>query len=95
MRAWADKDEFPYIQYSTAGDANVRTSHAVLNHKIFNINDEDARKLYPPNGFGCRCEMIEYPYKPHESGVSKGSWGIGQLGHKFNKSQFAVNRADL
>ncbi|HRO76512.1 MAG TPA: DUF935 family protein, partial [Crocinitomicaceae bacterium] len=95
MRAWADKDDFPYVQYITAGDPNVRDSHAVLNHKIFKLDDENARKLLPPNGYGCRCEMISYPHKPHESGVSKGSWGVAQLGEKFKNGNFAVNRADL
>lgn len=95
MRMWADKDDNPYMQYITAGDGNVRDSHAVLNNKIFRIKDENAQKLIPPNGYGCRCEMIAYPFTPHESGVSKGSWATEQLGDKFNGSQFSVNRADL
>lgn len=95
MRMWADKDDNPYMQYITAGDGNVRDSHAVLNNKIFRIKDENAQKLIPPNGYGCRCEMIAYPFTPHESGISKGSWAIEQLGDKFNGSQFSVNRADL
>lgn len=95
MRMWADKDDNPYMQYITAGDANVRDSHAVLNNKIFNINDSEARNLIPPNGYGCRCEMIAYPFTPHKSGVSKGSWATEQLGDKFIGSQFSVNRADL
>ncbi len=95
MRMWADKDDNPYMQYITAGDNNVRNSHAVLNNKIFNINDSEARNLVPPNGFGCRCEMIAYPFTPHDSGVSKGDWATQQLGESFKKGQFAVNRADL
>lgn len=95
MRMWADKDDNPYMQYITSGDGNVRDSHAVLNNKIFRIKDENAQKLIPPNGYGCRCEMIAYPFTPHESGVSKGSWATEQLGDKFNGSQFSVNRADL
>lgn len=95
MRAWSEKDDFPYVQYITVGDSNVRPAHAELNRRIFNIKDADARKIWPPNDYGCRCEMDQYPHKPTKDGVTKGADAMNILGDKFKDSGFAVNRADL
>ena len=60
QRFMAEKDDFQYVQYQTAGDSNVRSAHAKLDGLIVNLDDKKAMKLFPPNGYGCRCEMIQY-----------------------------------
>lgn len=95
-RAWAEKDVIPYVQYITAGDQRVRDTHQLLNNRIFRINDEEARRLWPPNGYGCRCEMIQYPYKPDKTAVTTGTQGIALIGgDKFKKTPFYINRGDV
>jgi SPP1 gp7 family putative phage head morphogenesis protein len=72
----AVKDALPYWQYLTVGDARVRPEHAVLDY--FTARNDDAvwRKIYPPNGFNCRCIVIgllaeEAPEGSDESGMAR------------------------
>lgn len=58
---WREKDTVTkFIQYQTSGGNNVRPVHQLLDGKIFKIDDPEARRLYPPNGYGCVCEFIQY-----------------------------------
>ncbi len=93
-RAWEQKDEFPFFQYQTVGDSNVRTSHAALNGKVFNLKDGAARRLWPPNDYGCRCEMIQLPSRVQSSSVTRGKEGIEILGDVFKRGEWNVNRAE-
>ncbi|MDD2984711.1 MAG: DUF935 family protein, partial [Crocinitomicaceae bacterium] len=95
IRAMSEVNDFPYVQYITAGDNNVRSEHQILNGKIFNLRDEESRRLWPPNGFGCRCEMIQYPHSVNKSNVTSASEAISLLGDKFKEGPFSVNRAEL
>lgn len=45
----------PYWQYETAGDGEVRESHAIMHGKVFSADDPIWDIWYPPNGFRCRC----------------------------------------
>jgi SPP1 gp7 family putative phage head morphogenesis protein len=97
LRFKAQKNDFPYVEYQTAGDAKVRNQHQLLDGKIFNLNDSEAMKLWPPNGYGCRCEMLQTNKKP-KNGATTGSEGIAlmqQADPKWKTSQFEINRADL
>lgn len=86
-----------FVQYQTVGDDKVRESHEILNGKIFNLNDKEAMKLWPPNGYGCRCEMLQYV------GETKGKVTDGLRGQeliqsrdpKYKDSQFEINRGDI
>lgn len=49
----------PYLQYQTVGDDRVRNEHALLNGVIRKISDEFWSTHYPPNGWGCRCDVIQ------------------------------------
>lgn len=61
QKHWSEKDSVTkFLQYQTIGDSNVRTTHQLLDGKVFKIEDPEARRLYPPNDWGCRCEMIQY-----------------------------------
>jgi len=96
QRFLSESDEITtYLQYQTVGDANVRGEHQELNGKIFNIKDKEAMKLFPPNAYGCRCEMIQYT---GEGKSTDGKQAIDTLDKgtgKFLNSQFAINRGDL
>lgn len=49
---------FPYWEYRTVGDDRVRPAHAVLNGLILPANDPRWNKIYPPNGWNCRCYVV-------------------------------------
>ncbi len=55
----ADKDDIPFLQYQTVGDSSVRASHALLDGIVRKVNDSFWATHYPPNGWGCRCEVIQ------------------------------------
>lgn len=51
-------DVFPYWQYKTHGDGNVRPSHAALNGKIFPAGHDIWQRIFPPHDWGCRCLVV-------------------------------------
>lgn len=48
----------PYWRYRTAGDKEVRESHAAMDGRIFRADDPIWDIWYPPNGFKCRCKVV-------------------------------------
>lgn len=54
----AQKDVFPFWQYKTHGDGNVRPSHAALGGKIFPAGHEIWQRIFPPWDWGCRCLVV-------------------------------------
>ncbi|MDC9722378.1 MAG: phage minor head protein [Urechidicola sp.] len=82
----------PYVQYQTVGDDQVRDEHALLDGRVFNLNDKEAMRLYPPNGYNCRCEMIQYV--GNKDKVISGKSAVKLLGDQFEGSAFNFNRAD-
>ncbi len=83
-----------FVQYQTAGDSQVRDEHALLDGKIFNLDDKEARRLWPPNGYNCRCEMLQY-VGASKSKLITGKNGLAILGDSFINSPFAINRAEI
>lgn len=67
---WTDygkrADKNPFLQYQAVMDANTRAEHAALNGVIKRYDDDFWDKYYPPNGWGCRCEVIQLPGKNHK-----------------------------
>lgn len=65
----SDKKTLPLLQYRTVEDERVRPTHAALDLVIRNIDDPFWDMYYPPNGWNCRCDVIqvvhgtETPYK--------------------------------
>jgi SPP1 gp7 family putative phage head morphogenesis protein len=53
------KQVAPYLKYKTAEDERVRMSHRGLNNVIKKVDDPFWNTYYPPNGWGCRCEVIQ------------------------------------
>lgn len=46
------------LQYKTREDSKVREAHRKLQDKIFYLEDEIWKWIFPPNGFNCRCYVI-------------------------------------
>jgi SPP1 gp7 family putative phage head morphogenesis protein len=51
------KENRPYLQYQTVGDARVRPEHAAWDERVLSVDDPWWNTHYPPNGWGCRCTV--------------------------------------
>lgn len=65
------------LQYRTVGDDKVRPEHAALNRVTLPITDKFWEEFYPPNGWGCRCTVVQvrkskYPVTDHDEAMSLG-----------------------
>jgi hypothetical protein len=50
-------DVFPYLIYDAVDDSATRPRHRALDGLILEFGSEEAERVYPPNGFQCRCVM--------------------------------------
>jgi SPP1 gp7 family putative phage head morphogenesis protein len=73
----AVKAVLPYWQYWTVGDDRVRPEHAVLDGFTARAEDAVWMKIYPPNGFNCRCSVI--PILAKEAGKDADEPGYSRL----------------
>lgn len=53
----ASSETHPFWQYVATIDDRTRAAHAALHLKVFRYDDPIWQKLYPPNGWGCRCRV--------------------------------------
>lgn len=72
-----DGDDY-LLQYRTAGDDKVRPEHAELNGVTLPQSDSFWDTYYPPNGWNCRCTVVqvlkdEYEQTPHDEAMQRGS----------------------
>lgn len=58
------KKLYPYWKYVTAGDEKVREEHRKLDGIILSCDDPRWDKIFPPNGWKCRCRVE--PVMRHE-----------------------------
>lgn len=75
-RFMQDGDRY-YLQYRTAGDAKVRPTHAEMAGITLPASDPFWAESYPPNGWGCRCSVVQvrkskYPPTDHEEAMARG-----------------------
>ena len=75
-RFMQDGDRY-YLQYRTAGDAKVRPTHAEIAGITLPASDPFWAEFYPPNGWGCRCSVVQvrkskYPPTDHEEAMARG-----------------------
>ena len=49
----------PMLTYVTAGDGRVRPQHEILNGITKPVKDSFWNKFYPPNGWNCRCTVLQ------------------------------------
>ncbi len=47
------------LQYRTAMDDRVREDHAILHNTTLPVLDPFWREFFPPNGWGCRCDVVQ------------------------------------
>ena len=72
----ADGDRY-YLQYRTAQDDRVRPEHADLEGVTLPIDDSFWASYYPPNGWNCRCTVVQVrkaKYQPtdHNEAMARG-----------------------
>uniref|UniRef100_A0AB33JLW3 Phage head morphogenesis domain-containing protein n=1 Tax=Prevotella sp. GTC17262 TaxID=3236797 RepID=A0AB33JLW3_9BACT len=65
------------LQYRTAGDDKVRPEHVSLNGVTLPMSDPFWESYYPPNGWGCRCTVVQvrkskYPLTPQDEAMARG-----------------------
>ncbi|CAB4128264.1 Phage head morphogenesis domain [uncultured Caudovirales phage] len=54
-----DADVFPYLKYVTAHDDRVRHTHQDFDGVIRPVGDPFWETHVPPNGFNCRCRLMQ------------------------------------
>jgi SPP1 gp7 family putative phage head morphogenesis protein len=50
---------YPNLRYATAHDERVRAHHKTLDNIVRPVNDPFWNTYYPPNGWGCRCKVVQ------------------------------------
>jgi SPP1 gp7 family putative phage head morphogenesis protein len=73
-----DGDRY-YLQYRTAGDDKVREEHAILNKITLPVSDSFWDSYFPPNGYRCRCTVIQVRKVKYEESDSEESLAKGNL----------------
>ncbi len=58
-----NKKAFPYLVYMTVGDENVRADHRRWHYICLPVDDPFWDLFYPPNGWGCRCYVLQLSEK--------------------------------
>lgn len=71
------------LQYRTAKDDRVRPEHAALDRVTLPITDSFWESYYPPNGWNCRCTVVQvrkskYPETPHDEAMALGEEATGK-----------------
>ncbi len=71
------------LQYRTAGDGKVRPEHAALNGVTLPPSDSFWEEFYPPNGWNCRCTVVQvrkskYPATNHDEAMNLGELATGK-----------------
>jgi SPP1 gp7 family putative phage head morphogenesis protein len=91
-----DKDIYPRVKYRTMQDSDVRPDHAVLEGKVFDLDNPDLDRFTPPLGPRCRCwleqtrdeitEIPDYIPDPEWSG------NAGKTGVVFNGNNSYIKK---
>ena len=77
-----DEDRY-HLQYRTANDGKVRPEHAAMHGITLPPSDSFWEEFYPPNGWNCRCTVIQvrkskHPATDHEEAMSLGELATGK-----------------
>lgn len=68
-----DSDLFPNLEYRTVGDDRVRPEHQALSGTVKPITDDFWKTYYPPNGWRCRCYVVQTAGKVTQGKISDDS----------------------
>lgn len=95
----ANEDVFTHWQYTTAGDSNVRSSHAALDGMVFAVSDKEAGNFFAPNGYGCRCSARKLTTaQAKKIGISSGKDAVASAGDeevkRMKKGGFFKNKGE-
>lgn len=93
---WADFSEDYNLQYRTAGDERVRDSHDKLRDTTLPKSDPFWDSFMPPNGWRCRCTVVEvlpedYKVSDSKKAIAQGETATSQIG-KDGKNKLAIFR---
>lgn len=66
----AEKELFPSLRYRTTGDGKVRDEHVMLNGVVKPIDDPFWGIYYPPNGWRCRCDVVQTAEKATQDKIT-------------------------
>lgn len=71
-----DGDDY-LLQYRTANDSKVRPEHAELHGITLPAEDSFWDEYFPPNGWNCRCTVVQvlksrYEQTPHSEAMERG-----------------------
>ena len=86
-----DSDRYD-LQYRTAADDRVREEHALLHNTTLPASDPFWDKYYPPNGWNCRCTVVQvrkgkYPTSDPQLAMKRGdncTDGVKQRLFRYN-----------
>lgn len=53
------KNSAPYLLYDAIDDHRTRPEHAAQDDKVYRVDDPFWQVWYPPNGYNCRCSVIQ------------------------------------
>lgn len=92
---FSDSDRYN-LQYRTAGDNRVREEHAALRDITLPKDDKFWSEFMPPNGWNCRCTVVEvlkdkFPESESDKAVKAGEAATTQIG-KDDKNRLAIFR---
>lgn len=90
---FADNDRYE-LQYRTAGDSHVREEHAALNTITLPKSDPFWNSYTPPNGWNCRCTVVEvlkdkFPTSDSDKSIKSGEAAT------FQESKDGKNRLEI
>jgi SPP1 gp7 family putative phage head morphogenesis protein len=93
---WADFSDDYNLQYRTAGDQRVRDSHDKLRDTTLPKSDPFWDSFMPPNGWRCRCTVVEvlpedYKVSDSKKAIEQGNLATSQIG-KDGKNKLAIFR---
>lgn len=91
----ADGDQF-YLQYRTAADERVRESHSILHGTTLPVDDPFWQKFFPPNGWNCRCTVVQvrkskYPLSDSQKAIEQGEKATTAI-NKHGQNKLAIFR---
>jgi len=89
-----EKNHIKTWEYQTVGDDHVRPEHEILNGRVFFFDDVAARRVWPPNGYECRCEGIQNVGKIGNNLMSGNDAIAACFKSQKERDMFAINRAD-
>ena len=79
---------YPNLAYRTQGDERVRDAHTLLNGVVAAIGSEFWKTHYPPNGWRCRCYVVQTAETPTKEDK------IPKLNDKDFPEEFRINTGE-